>query len=58
MLDLRLPSGAFFAIVGIILIVTGGTVNLYSGLTMLGFGIILLLLSMRSSARRAHQIDK
>jgi hypothetical protein len=59
MLDLRIPSGLFFAGVGAILAVhsviapgqraplTVGDVNLYSGLFMLGFGGVLLLLARR-----------
>ncbi len=59
MLDLRIPSGLFFAAVGAILAVhsvvapgmraplTVGNVNLYSGLFMLGFGGVLLLLARR-----------
>ncbi len=61
MLDLRIPSGVFFAILGTILIgigivapemrapLTQGNVNLYSGATMLVFGGILLLLAWRRS---------
>jgi hypothetical protein len=60
MLDLRIPSGLFFAIVGLILCslgifspdtraaLTDVNVNLYSGLTMLVFGAALLLLARRS----------
>ncbi len=61
MLDLRLPSGIFFAITGFILIATGFTepqapmtaanVDLYAGLVMVVFAAILLLLALRS--RRA-----
>jgi hypothetical protein len=62
MMDLRVPSGFFFAILGLIVTALGVlapgerarlsdvNVNLYSGLTMLAFGIILLIL-----ARRAHR---
>ena len=53
MLDLRIPSGLFFAIVGLILCglgifsgvraaLTDVNVNLYSGLVMLSFGALLL----------------
>ena len=61
MLDLRIPSGLFFAIVGLILCALGVfspdtkaaltdvNVNLYSGLTMLIFGAALLLLARRSA---------
>lgn len=58
MLDLRLPSGFFFAITGAILIavsftnpqaaLTDANVDLYTGLTMLAFGGILLALARRS----------
>ena len=59
MLDLRIPSGWFFAALGAILAVysvavpdlhaplTVGNVNLYSGAFMLVFGGVLLLLSRR-----------
>ena len=60
MLDLRIPSGLFFSIVGVILCAMGvfspGTraaltdvnVNLYAGFVMLTFGALLLLLARRS----------
>jgi len=61
MLDLRLPSGLFFAITGILLLITSfgnsrapmtdANVDLYAGLAMLLFGGFLLLLARRS--RRA-----
>jgi hypothetical protein len=61
MLDLRLPSGLFFAITGLILVgvsftsphapMTDGNVDLYTGAAMLAFGAFLLTLAMRS--RRA-----
>jgi len=59
MLDLRIPSGLFFAALGALLAVqsvlspdlraplTVGNVNLYAGLFMLGFGGVLLLLARR-----------
>jgi hypothetical protein len=59
MLDLRVPSGCFFAIVGLILCALGifapenraaltdVNVNLYSGITMALFGTALLLLARR-----------
>jgi hypothetical protein len=62
MLDLRIPSGLFFAAMGAILAVYGlispgqrapltiGDVNLYCGLFMLGFGGVLLLLARRRRA--------
>jgi len=60
MLDLRIPSGLFFAAVGLILCglgifspgaraaLTDVNVNLYSGLVMLSFGALLLVLARRS----------
>jgi hypothetical protein len=59
MLDLRLPSGLFFAITGVLLMVVGivnpvparmtdANVNLYVGGVMTGFGLILLLLARRA----------
>ena len=65
MLDLRLPSGMFFAITGLILIVLGltsnprapmsgsGNVDLYTGLVMLAFGAFLLILA--KLAKRSPQ---
>ena len=61
MLDLRIPSGLFFAIVGLILCgmgvlspgvrapLTDVNVNLYCGLAMLAFGSALLWLARRSA---------
>ncbi len=61
MLDLRLPSGLFFAIIGALLVgvsftdphapMTDANVDLYTGAAMLAFGGIMLLLALRS--RRA-----
>jgi hypothetical protein len=58
MLDLRVPSGSFFAITGAILVavsftnphapMTDSNVDLYTGLVMLVFGGFLLLLARRS----------
>lgn len=58
MLDLRIPSGYFFAITGAILIavsftnphaaMTDANVDLYAGLAMLAFGGVLLALAHRS----------
>jgi hypothetical protein len=57
MLDLRVPTGFYFAIVGVILMAVGLTssqdralltdsnVNLYCGIVMLAFGVIMLALS-------------
>jgi hypothetical protein len=59
-MDLRIPSGLFFLLLGIVVgsvgILSPGTrapladinVNLYSGISMLLFGAILLLLARRS----------
>jgi hypothetical protein len=61
MLDLRVPSGWFFTILGVILLgmgllapdtrapLTETNVNLYSGVVMLAFGLFLLLLARRAS---------
>ena len=60
MLDLRVPTGFFFAIVGLILLAMGvfapseraaltdSNVNLYCGLFMLVFGLVMLGLSRLS----------
>ena len=56
-MDLRLPIGIFFAIVGVILAATPGArapltdlpVNTYAGVPMLAFGGIMLWLSRRKS---------
>jgi predicted phage tail protein len=63
MLDLRLPIGWFFAIVGVLLLamgifspdmraaLTAVNVNLYCGLAMALFGAFLLLLAARARRR-------
>ena len=58
MLDLRVPSGVFFGLVGALLLavsftnphapMTDSNVDLYTGLAMLAFGGFLHLLAMRS----------
>jgi len=60
MLDLRVPTGFFFTIVGLILVgmgvlwpseraaLTDSNVNLYYGLVMLAFGLFMLGLSRLS----------
>jgi predicted phage tail protein len=65
MLDLRVPSGWFFTVLGLILLGMGvfapdtraalsdANVNLYSGLSMLVFGLFMLLLAWRASRRAA-----
>ena len=64
-MDLRVPSGSFFTLLGLILLGMGvfapGTrtaltttnVNLYTGVCMLVFGVFLLLLAWRAT-RRTH----
>ena len=59
MLDLRIPTGLFFALTGFILTGMGifasstraalsdANVNLYTGAVMLAFGAFLLLLAFR-----------
>ena len=61
-MDLRKPSGYFFCLLGVVLtlmgIVAPGTrapltdinVNLYVGIGMMVFGLILLLLARRAAA--------
>ena len=61
MLDLRIPTGLYFTLAGLILVILGvaspstrpaltdANVNLYSGLVMLVFGGILLLLARRKA---------
>jgi len=63
MLDLRVPSGWFFTVLGLILLGMGvfapetraalsdANVNLYGGLTMLVFGLFMLLMAWRASRR-------
>jgi hypothetical protein len=65
MLDLRLPSGLFFTLLGLILVgmgvfapetraaLTEANVNLYSGLAMLVFGLFLLLMAKRATSRNS-----
>ncbi|HXJ43482.1 MAG TPA: hypothetical protein VNH18_29640 [Bryobacteraceae bacterium] len=58
MLDLRLPSGIFFALTGAILVAVSFTnpqaamtdvnIDLYAGGAMLAFGAFLLILAKRS----------
>jgi hypothetical protein len=61
MKDLRVPTGFFFSILGLVLLIytavaptaraplTQVDVNLWSGLSLLAFGGVLLWLSRRSS---------
>jgi len=65
MLDLRIPSGSFFVLLGLILVgmgiftpseraaLTDANVNLYSGLVMLAFGGFLLALAWRAVRRES-----
>lgn len=60
-MDLRIPSGLFFTLLGLILTVMGlfspgarapltdVNINLYAGITMLVFGAVLLLLGRRAA---------
>lgn len=64
-MDLRLPSGLFFTLLGLILVgmgvlapetraaLTDANVNLYSGLAMLVFGIFLLAMAWRGAAAKS-----
>lgn len=57
MTDLRLPIGIFFTLLGVILVampgmrapLTAAPVNLYSGISMLVFGGVMLWLAFRKS---------
>lgn len=65
MLDLRLPTGLFFALAGLILLAMGVfspdtraaltevNVNLYCGLFMVAFGGLMLLLAWRGSQKHS-----
>jgi len=60
--DLRVPAGWFFVLIGVILVVTGilrpdmraplteTNVNLYAGLVMLASGGLMLVLARRSAS--------
>jgi len=60
-MDLRVPSGWFFSLVGLMLMAMGifapdtraalttSNVNLYAGIAMLVFGLFLLLLAWRAT---------
>ena len=60
MSDLRIPIGIFFTLIGLLVVITGlaasyraplesANVNLYSGVSMLVFGGVMLWLARRSS---------
>jgi hypothetical protein len=63
MLDLRLPTGSFFALAGLILVALGVispdsrapltdvNVNLYCGFFMVTFGALMLLLAWRAGRK-------
>ncbi len=64
MLDLRLPTGWFFPLAGVILLAMGiwsperaalsdANVNLYCGLFMVAFGVFLLTMAWRSGRRQS-----
>ena len=65
MLDLRIPTGFFFAIVGLILVgmgvftpseraaLTEANVNLYCGLVMFAFGGMMLALAKMGSGSQS-----
>ena len=65
MLDLRLPTGGFFALAGVILLAMGVAsaetrapltevnVNLYCGACMVAFGAAMLLLAYRGGRKGA-----
>ena len=65
MLDLRLPTGWFFALAGFILLALGVAspdsrapltdynVNLYCGLFMVAFGAVMLVLAWRASRKHS-----
>ncbi len=65
MMDLRVPSGWFFTLLGVILLgmgvfapdmraaLTDINVNLYSGIVMLAFGVFLLLMAWRATRSQA-----
>ena len=63
-MDLRVPSGLFFAILGVIPVglgvlapdmrapLTDMNINLYSGISMLVFGAFLLFMARRASRKQ------
>ncbi|HYH14942.1 MAG TPA: hypothetical protein VD794_06975 [Flavisolibacter sp.] len=60
LLDLRFVIGLFFTIIGLLLLLygffattqleTGESINRYTGLVFLAFGILMILLSFRKDA--------
>jgi hypothetical protein len=72
-LDIKLPIGLMFTVLGILLTIKGFisigdkiylikslgyNINLWSGLAMLIFGLIMLLLSFLSSKKRTGKKDQ
>jgi hypothetical protein len=59
MLDLRLPTGALFALLGVLLLTASGArapltpfpVNFYCGMAMLVFAAVMLWLARKSFGR-------
>jgi len=63
MLDLRIPTGGFFLLAGVILLALGlidpnaraaltdVNVNLYCGIAMIVFGVFMLLLAFRAAKK-------
>jgi hypothetical protein len=64
-LDIRIPTGLLFAIIGVILVCFGLTsdpaiyerslgvnVNLWWGLVLVAFGVVMLLLARRAGRKR------
>ena len=70
MLDLRVSSGWFFTLLGVILIsvgvfqpdlraaLTDVNVNLYCGISMLAFGLFLLALARRGAQKQRRGQDQ
>jgi hypothetical protein len=67
-LDVRLPIGLMFTVLGIILSVWGGisdraeyqrslniNINFWWGLVLLGFGLIMLLMVWRRTSKRRNR---
>jgi len=70
-LDIRLPIGGMFSLFGLIMIVygvispaslysksLGFNINLWWGMVLLGFGVVMLLLAWRASPGKKHCEDK
>ena len=61
MLDLRIPSGLFFALTGVVLLVTSlghpvsalttSNVDMYTGVVSLAFGLMMLGLAWRGKKK-------